>query len=171
MRDIYHLRAYKILYLTIYFVFKRSCSIFWFYDNCPEENCPPTLNLNLILTQALTLTGGGAIFRGGDCPDTQFFRLYRDIFSTCPFLEVPFPKLQVFSEIFWALPIYSLCEKTILEIFVYLFISKVTSTEGNSRFYKQCSQAAARLICERAIFGQNTSIVFSAKIRFRENQI
>ena len=164
MRDIYHLRVYKILCLTIYFVFKRSCSIFRFYDNCPEENCLPTLNLNLILTQTLTLTGG-AIFRGCDCPDTQFFRLYRDIFSACPFLEVPFPKLQVFSEIFWALPIYSLCEKTILEIFVYLFIYKVTSTEGNSRFYKQYSQA------EQAIFGQNASIVFLAKIRFRENQI
>ena len=132
----------------------------------PDPKSKPNPNPNLNPNR-----GGEAIFRGGDCPDTQFFRLYRDIFSTCPFLEVPFPKLQVFSEIFWALPIYSLCEKTILEIFVYLFISKVTSTEGNSRFYKQCSQAAARLICERAIFGQNTSIVFSAKIRFRENQI
>ena len=36
---------------------------------------------------------------------------------------VPFPKLQTFSEIFWALHIgYSQYEKTILGIFVYLFI-------------------------------------------------
>ena len=34
---------------------------------------------------------------------------------------VPFPKLQTFSEIFWALHVnYSQYEKTILEIFVYL---------------------------------------------------
>ena len=36
--------------------------------------------------------------------------------------EVPFPKLQTFSEIFWTLHIdYSQYEKTILGIFVYLF--------------------------------------------------
>ena len=60
---------------------------------------------------------------------------------------VPFPKLQTFSEIFWALYIdYSQYEKTILGIFVYLFIYEVTMTKVNFRFYKQCSQAATRLI-------------------------
>ena len=48
----------------------------------------------------------------------------------------------------------------ILEIFVYLFIYEVTATKVNFCFYKQCSQAATRLICERAIFAQNASIVF-----------
>ena len=39
---------------------------------------------------------------------------------------VPFPKLQKFSEIFWAL--YIDYEKMILGIFVYLFIYEVTTT-------------------------------------------
>ena len=48
---------------------------------------------------------------------------------------VPFPKLQTFSEIFWALHInYSQYEKTILETFVYLFIYEVTTTKVNFRF-------------------------------------
>ena len=48
---------------------------------------------------------------------------------------VPFPKLQTFSEIFWALYIdYSQYEKTILGIFVYLFIYEVTTTKVNFRF-------------------------------------
>ena len=48
---------------------------------------------------------------------------------------VPFPKLQTFSEIFWALHIdYSQYEKTILGIFVYLFIYEVTTTKINFRF-------------------------------------
>ena len=48
---------------------------------------------------------------------------------------VPFPKLQTFSEIFWALHIdYSQYEKTILRIFVYLFIYEVTTTKVNFRF-------------------------------------
>ena len=48
---------------------------------------------------------------------------------------VPFPKLQTFSEIFWALHIdYSQYEKTILGIFVYLFICEVTTTKVNFRF-------------------------------------
>ena len=68
---------------------------------------------------------------------------------------------------FWVLPIaYSLYEKTILEIFVHLFICEVTTTKGNFRFYKQCSQTATRLICERAIFAPNASIVFLALIFF-----
>ena len=37
-------------------------------------------------------------------------------------------------------------------------------TKINFRFYKQCSQATARVICERAIFVQNASIVFSCNI-------
>ena len=73
---------------------------------------------------------------------------------------VPFPKLQTFSGIFWVLPMdYNLYE-TILGIFVYLFISKVTTTKVNFRFYKQRSQGATRLIWERAISAQNASIVF-----------
>ena len=48
---------------------------------------------------------------------------------------VPFPKLQTWSEVFWALHIdYSQYEKTILGIFVYLFISEVTTTKVNIRF-------------------------------------
>ena len=47
----------------------------------------------------------------------------------------PFPKLQTFSEIFWALLIdYSQYEKTILGIFVYLFIYEITTTKVNFRF-------------------------------------
>ena len=42
----------------------------------------------------------------------------------------PFPKLQMFLELFWALHIhYSQCEKIILEIFVHLFIYEVTMTK------------------------------------------
>ena len=60
---------------------------------------------------------------------------------------VPFPKPQTFSEIFVALHIdYSQYEKTILGIFACLFIYKVTTTKLNFSFYKQCSQAAVRLI-------------------------
>ena len=48
---------------------------------------------------------------------------------------VPLPKLQTFSEILWALHIdYSQYEKTILGIFVYLFINEVTTTKVNFRF-------------------------------------
>ena len=48
---------------------------------------------------------------------------------------VPFPKLQTFSEIFWALHIdYSQYEKPILGIFVYLFIYEVATTKVNFRF-------------------------------------
>ena len=48
---------------------------------------------------------------------------------------VPYPKLQAFSEIFWALHIdYSQYEKTILAIFVHLFIYEVTTTKVNFGF-------------------------------------
>ena len=48
---------------------------------------------------------------------------------------VPFPKLQTVSEIFWALHIdYSLYKKTILGIFVLLFIYEFTTTKVNFRF-------------------------------------
>ena len=33
-------------------------------------------------------------------------------------------------------------------------------TKVNSHFYKHCSQVTTRLICEGAIFAQNTSIAF-----------
>ena len=66
---------------------------------------------------------------------------------------VSFPKLKTFSGIFWVLPIdYSLNEKAILEISVYLFICDVTTAKVNLRFYKQCSQASALLIYEWAVF-------------------
>ena len=48
---------------------------------------------------------------------------------------VSFPKLQTFSEILWALHIeYSQYEKTILGIFVCLFIKEVTTEKVNFRF-------------------------------------
>ena len=47
---------------------------------------------------------------------------------------------------------YSLYEEMKLRIWVYLSISKVATIKVNFRFYKQCSQGAIRLICERAIF-------------------
>ena len=72
--------------------------------------------------------------------------------------------MQSFSGIFWVLPINrSLYEKAILGIFVYLFICRV-KTKVNFRFYKQCNQGATCLICKRAIFAQNASIVFSSNI-------
>ena len=65
-------------------------------------------------------------------------------------------------DIFWNIlgSLLSIQKETILRTFVYLFICKVTTTKVNFRFYKQCSQAATRLICKRAIFCQNASIVF-----------
>ena len=86
-------------------------------------------------------------------------------------------------------------------LFIYLFICKVITTKKIFCFYKQCSQAATRLICELGTFAQNASIISvaliylcilkripwknyvrlwkwnikstcqSAKIRFPENQI
>ena len=46
----------------------------------------------------------------------------------------------------------------ILEISVCLFIYEVTAATVNFRFYKQCSQAATRLIWKQAIIAQNASI-------------
>ena len=83
---IHHLIAYRIMYLTIYFVFKRS------------------------LSAAKFLVGAHTF-------------------------GVQFPKLHTFSEIFWALHLdYSQYEKTILGIFVYLFIYEVTTRKVNFRF-------------------------------------
>ena len=49
--------------------------------------------------------------------------------------EFPFPKLQTFSEIIWALHIdYSQYEKIIIAIFAYLFIYEFTTTKVNFRF-------------------------------------
>ena len=45
---------------------------------------------------------------------------------------------------------YCVYEKTILGIFVYLFICKVTMTKINFRFYKQYKQVATHFICEWA---------------------
>ena len=58
---------------------------------------------------------------------------------------------------------FNLYEKTILGIFVYLFIWEVTTTKVNFHFYKQCSQVATRLICKWAIFVLNAS-TFSSNI-------
>ena len=74
---------------------------------------------------------------------------------------VPFPKLQTFSRIFWVVSVdYSQYEKTVLGIFVYLFIFEVTRTKVKFRFHKQCSQTTTRLICKQAIFAHNASINF-----------
>ena len=74
---------------------------------------------------------------------------------------VLFPKLETFFGIFWVLTIdYSLYKKTILGIFVYLFLFKVTTIKVNFRFNKQCIHMATRLICEQTIFPQNASTVF-----------
>ena len=52
-----------------------------------------------------------------------------------PRFGVPFPKLQIFLETFWALHIhYSQYEKMILGIFVHLLIYEVTMTKVNFRF-------------------------------------
>ena len=96
----------------------------------------------------------------------------------------------------------SLFEKPVLGTFIYLFIYLQSyNDKKNFCFYKQCSQAATRLICELGTFAQNASIISvaliylcilkripwknyvrlwkwnikstcqSAKIRFPENQI
>ena len=78
---------------------------------------------------------------------------------------VPFPKLLIFSGIFWAVPIdYILYKKTMLGIFVYLFISKVTTTKVHFRFYKQYSQGATRLIWEWAKIRKIPVSFFTFKI-------
>ena len=51
-----------------------------------------------------------------------------------------------------------------LGIFVYMFICEVTTTKLDFHFYKHCNQTATRLICQRVIFAQNASIVFSFNI-------
>ena len=55
-------------------------------------------------------------------------------------------------------------KKTIQGIFLSFFISKATMTKVNFRFNKHCCQGAARLICERAIFAQDASVVFSSSV-------
>ena len=53
----------------------------------------------------------------------QFFILYIEIFSRCPLIWNSISKTESISGIFLVLPIdYSLYEKTIVGIFVYLFI-------------------------------------------------
>ena len=51
-----------------------------------------------------------------------------------------------------------------LGIFVYLFICNAKTINVNFSFYKQCNQDETRLICERAIFPENASNVFSSNI-------
>ena len=126
--------------------------------------------------------------------------LYRDIFNKCPLIWGCNSKT---TNIFWNIlrSTYGLqsIRKTVLGTVVYLFICKVITTKENFRFYKQCSQASTRLICELAAFAQNiisVALIFfyilkripwknyvrlwkwslkstsqSTKIRFPENQI
>ena len=73
---------------------------------------------------------------------------------------VAFSRLHTFSGIIWVLPInYSLYEKLIRGIIVYLFISKVSTKKVNFRFfYKQFVQGAKSLISKGV--AQNASIIF-----------
>ena len=65
----------------------------------------------------------------------QFIILYSDILVCAHRFGVPFPKLQTFSETFWAPHIdYGQYEKTVLKNFVYLFIYEVTATKVNFHF-------------------------------------
>ena len=72
------------------------------------------------------------------CSEKEFITLlyYTGTFLVgTQWLGLPFPTLQTFFGIFWVLPIdYSLYEKTILGIFVYLFIYEVTTTKVNFPF-------------------------------------
>ena len=62
--------------------------------------------------------------------------------------------------------------KRYLDFLFYLFICQVTAGKVNFRFHKQCSQATARSVCERAISAQNTSIFFSGNIPlYSENNL
>ena len=90
----------------------------------------------------------------------QFYILYRDIFSGCSLISGSISEtIGIFSRIFWVLPIdYSLYKKTILGMFVYLFICKVTTVKVIC--VSTNSQAETCLICERAIFPQNARLVF-----------
>ena len=57
--------------------------------------------------------------------------------------------------IFWVLLIdYWQYKNTIVGIFIYLFICKVTTTKVNFWFYNLCNQVLTRLICERPIFAK-----------------
>ena len=68
---------------------------------------------------------------------------------------VPFPKLQIFSKIFWALHIYnSQYEKTIPGLFCVFVYLRSDNGKSIFSFLEQCSQGATRLTWERAIFAQ-----------------
>ena len=85
---------------------------------------------------------------------------------------VPFPKLKTYSGIFWVLLIdYSLYEKTIPGNFVYLFICEVTTTKVNFRFYKWCSQAATRLICEQVVLCKISFDSFNIPLYIERNHV
>ena len=102
-----------------------------------------------------------SLYNNISCFEKKFINLsyYTVIFVGSDWFGVPFPKLQIFSGICWVLLIdYSLYEKEILGVLVYLFICEVMTANVNFHFYKQCSQAATLLICERAIFVQNASL-------------
>ena len=95
----------------------------------------------------------------------NFSYLVGTFFVDSDWFGVPFPKLLVLFGIFWVLRIdYSLYEKTILGIFVYLFISEITVTKVSFCFYKQCSQAATLFICKKFILANNSSNVFCSVI-------
>ena len=115
-----------------------------------------------------------SLYNNISCFEKKFINLsyYTVIFVGSDWFGVPFPKLQIFSGICWVLLIdYSLCEKEILGVLVYLFICEIMTANVNFHFYKQCSQAATLLICERAIFVQNASLVFSSDISLHIEKI
>ena len=128
--------------------------------------------------------------------------LYRDIFNRCPLIWCCISKTtNIFWDILGSTYGLQLFEKPVHGTLVYLFICKVITAKKFFCFYKQCSQAATRLICELGTFAQNASIISvaliylcilkripwknyvrlwkwnikstsqSAKIRFPENQI
>ena len=110
-RHICHMIAYKILYLKVYFVFKRTIR----------------LTIRHIMQGHIQQVPVDLSFHFQNCKHfLEYFGFYL------------------------LTAIYT--EKAILRIFVYLFISKITTAKVNFYFYKQCSQDAIRLICKQAIF-------------------
>ena len=78
---------------------------------------------------------------------------------------VPFPKLQAFSRILWVLSIeYSLYKKTILGIFVYLFISKVTTIKVNFLFTNSAVKTQHFLFANEPFLRKMLVLLFTSNI-------
>ena len=91
--------------------------------------------------------------------------LYRDTFSRCPLIWGSIFKTanffwNILGSAYWLQSIW----KNHTRNFCFLFISKVTTTKINFRFYKQCSQGAAGLICEGVILRKLLVSFFSSNI-------